>query len=47
MISRSGIFYLLVTGGLFAVLAVIVWRTYRKKNREHLEAPKHRMLDED
>ncbi len=43
----ASIFYLGVTVGLFAVFAVIVIRTYRGRNRERLEAPKHRMLDDD
>ncbi len=41
------IFYLGTTFGLFAIFAVIVWRTYRRKNRKKLEEPKHRMLDDD
>ena len=39
--------YLGITIGLFAVFAVIVWRTYRSKNRKRMEEPKHRMLDDD
>jgi Cbb3-type cytochrome oxidase component FixQ len=43
----GSILYLGVTFGLFVVFAVIVFRTYRKKNRSKLEEPKHRMLDDE
>ncbi len=43
----GALLYLGVTVGLFAVFAVIVVRTYGRKRREHLEEPKHRMLDDD
>ena len=39
--------YLGVTGGLFAIFAVIVVRAYSAKNKDHIESPKHRMLEED
>lgn len=39
--------YLGLTGGLFAVFAVIVVRTYRKGRKKELENPKYRMLDDD
>jgi hypothetical protein len=26
---------------------VIVWRTYRGRNKKRMEEPKHRMLDDD
>jgi cbb3-type cytochrome oxidase subunit 3 len=39
--------YLFTTFGLFAVFVLIVWRTYRGKNKKHMEEPKHRMLDDD
>ena len=43
----ASIVYLGVTFGLFAVFALIVFRTYRRKNKEHNEAAKYNMLDED
>jgi len=43
----ASILYLGITAGLFTVFAMIVWRTCRRRNRERLEEPKHRMLDED
>lgn len=45
--SWGSIVYLGVTFGLLAIFAVIVFRTYRSKNRKKYEEPKHRMLDED
>lgn len=43
----ASLVYLAITFGLFAVFALIVWRTYRRRNKQRLEEPKHRMLDED
>jgi len=43
----ASIFYLGTTFGLFLIFAVIVVRTYRRKNRDKGEAPKYRMLDDD
>ncbi len=43
----ASLLYLLVTFGLFVVFALIVFRTYRRKNRTKGEAPKYRMLDDD
>lgn len=43
----GSIVYLGVTFGLFFIFAVIVFRTYRKRNKKKLEEPKHRMLDDD
>jgi len=43
----ASILYLGVTFGLFAVFALIVWRTYRSKDKGRMEEPKHRMLDDD
>ena len=43
----ASIVYLAITFGLFTVFALIVWRTYRRRNKQRLEEPKHRMLDED
>ncbi|HKL24865.1 MAG TPA: cbb3-type cytochrome c oxidase subunit 3 [Desulfuromonadales bacterium] len=43
----ASIVYLAITFGLFVVFALIVWRTYRRRNKQRLEEPKHRMLDED
>jgi len=39
--------YLGVTFGLFIIFALIVFRTYRKKNKEQGEAAKYNMLDDD
>jgi len=39
--------YLGVTFGLLVIFAAIVFRTYRAKNRNKYEEPKHRMLDDD
>lgn len=43
----AAVFYLGVTIGLFAVFAVIVFRTCSRKRKKTLEEPKHRMLEED
>ncbi|MGW8312466.1 MAG: cbb3-type cytochrome c oxidase subunit 3 [Desulfuromonadales bacterium] len=43
----ASVLYLATTFGLFAVFVLIVWRTYRSKNRARMEEPKHRMLDDD
>jgi len=43
----GSILYLGMTFGLFVIFALIVIRTYRRKNREQGEAPKYRMLDDD
>lgn len=43
----ASVLYLGTSFGLFVVFALIVWRTYRNKNRTRLEEPKHRMLDDD
>lgn len=43
----ASLVYLGVTFALFVVFALIVWRTYRRRNKQRLEEPKHRMLDED
>lgn len=45
--NLASFIYLLVTFGLFVIFALLVWRTYRGKNRKRLEEPKHRMLDDD
>lgn len=42
----ASVLYLGVTGGLLAVFALIVIRTYSRRNRSRLEEPKHRMLDD-
>jgi cbb3-type cytochrome oxidase subunit 3 len=39
--------YLVVTIGLFVVFALIVIHTYRRSRKEKMEAPKHRMLEDD
>lgn len=43
----KGIFYLIVTFGLFLVFALIVVRTLRRRNRDRLEEARHRMLEDD
>ncbi len=43
----ASILYLGVTGGLVVLLVCIVGRTYNRKRRETIEAPKHRMLEDD
>lgn len=43
----ASLVYLGVTFALFVVFALIVWRTYRRRDKQRLEEPKHRMLDED
>lgn len=43
----ASIMYLGVTFALFAIFAVIVFRTYSKKRKDEKEAPKYRMLDDD
>ena len=45
--KSASILYQGVTFGLFAVFAVIVFRTYSRKRKEKLEEPKHRMLEDD
>jgi len=39
--------YLGVTFGLFVIFALIVFRTYRKKNKDQGEVAKYNMLDDD
>ncbi len=39
--------YLGITFGLFVIFALIVLRTYRRKNKERGEAPKFTMLDDE
>lgn len=43
----ASILYLGVTFGLFAIFAAIVFRTYQRTNKEKMEGPKYRMLDDD
>ena len=43
----ASILYLGVPFGLFAIFAVIVFRTYSKKRKEQGEIAKYRMLDDD
>jgi len=39
--------YLAITFGLFVIFALLVWRTYSRKNREKNEEAKYRMLDDE
>jgi cbb3-type cytochrome oxidase subunit 3 len=43
----ASVLYLVTTFGLFAIFMLIIWRTYRGRNRKRMEEPKHRMLDDD
>jgi positive regulator of sigma E activity len=43
----ASIYYLGVTIVLFVIFAIIVVKTYRRKNRKKGEAPKYRMMDDD
>lgn len=43
----GSLLYLGVTFGLFVIFALIVFRTYRRKNKDQGEAPKYNMLDDD
>lgn len=43
----ASIVYLGITFGLFLIFAVIVYRTYNRKNKDQNEAAKYNMLDED
>jgi len=43
----ASLLYLGITFGLLLIMAVIVYRTYRKDRRKELEKPKYRMLDDD
>ncbi|HKJ04478.1 MAG TPA: cbb3-type cytochrome c oxidase subunit 3 [Geopsychrobacteraceae bacterium] len=43
----ASILYLGTTFGMFIVFAMIVVRTYRRKNKNRNEAAKYRMLDDD
>lgn len=43
----ASVLYLGVTGGLLVIFLVIALRTYNRRNRNRLEEPKHRMLDDD
>ena len=47
MMDWGSLLYLGVTFGLLVIFAVIVFRTYRRKNKEQGEAPKYHMLDDD
>ena len=43
----ASLIYLGITFALFAIMAVIIYRTYRKDRKGELEKPKYRMLDDD
>lgn len=43
----ASILYLGLTFGLFVIFALIVFRTYRRKNKQQNEVAKYNMLDED
>lgn len=43
----ASLLYLGITFGLFVIFAIIVVRTYRRKNKEQKEAAKYNMLDDD
>lgn len=43
----ASVYYLGVTVLLFLVFACIVTRTYRRGEKERLEKPKYRMMEDD
>ena len=43
----ASVAFLLATLIMLAFLVVVAVRTYRRANRERMESPKYRMLDED
>jgi len=43
----GSIVYLAMTFGLLLIFALIVFRTYRRKNRDKNEEAKYTMLDDD
>ena len=45
--DMASIYYLGTTLLLFAIFAVIVARTYSRKQKEKRERPKYRMMDDD
>lgn len=45
--NRNALLYLGITFGLLVIFALIVLRTYRRKNKERGEAPKYTMLDDE
>ncbi len=45
--DTTGLLYLGVTIGLFAVFAALVVYTCSRKRKKRFEEPKHRMLEED
>jgi len=47
MIFDARFVFLLLTGFLLALLVAIAVVTYNKKQKEKLEEPKHRMLEDD
>lgn len=45
--DMASIYYLGTTLLLFVIFAVIVARTYSRKQKEKRESPKYRMMDDD
>lgn len=45
--DTASLYYLGVTFGLFVLFAIIVIRILRPSRKETLEAPKHRMLEDE
>ena len=45
--DTASMYYLGTTLVMFLVFAAIVRRTYSRKRRESVEAPKYRMMDDD
>lgn len=43
----DSVIFLLLTLVMLVILLVLGVRTYRKKDRERIEQPKYRMLDDD
>ena len=45
--TGASIYYLAVSGGLFLIFLGIGIHLYRRGRKDHVEAPKYRMLDDD
>ena len=43
----ASVLYLGITFGLFVIFALIVFSTYKRKNKQQNEIAKYNMLDED
>ena len=43
----DSVIFLILTLVMLSILVVITIKTYRKKNRDRMEDPKYRMMDDD